>query len=189
MNIRHQELCSSQEWADAVDEALDAWMLTTGSDLGDDIVEIGPGFGATTKVLVRHCERVTAVEIDPDFAANLENTLGDRVKIINASGADVPLPSASYSGVVCFTMLHHVPSAELQDHIFAEAHRLLRPGGVFAGVDSQLSDAFAELHEGDVMVVVDAETLPDRLRTAGFTDITLDTTPGVKVSFHAKKPA
>jgi SAM-dependent methyltransferase len=188
MNTKHQELCSSKEWADAVGEALDAWMLTTGSDLGDDLVEIGPGFGATTRVLLRHCERLTAVELDPDFAIGLKEMFGDQLTILNASGADVPLPSASYSGVVCFTMLHHVPTPALQDQIFAEAYRLLRPGGVYAGVDSLYSEAFAALHEGDIMVPLDPDTFPDRLRAAGFVEVETEVTPEVIVRFHAKKP-
>ncbi|GAA1696363.1 class I SAM-dependent methyltransferase [Fodinicola feengrottensis] len=188
MNLRHQELCSSQEWADAVGERLDEWLTTTGRDIGNDIVEIGPGFGATTRVLVRHCERLTAIEIDPDFAAGLRAEFGDQVTIINASGADVPLASASYSGVVCFTMLHHVPSVELQDQIFAEAYRLLRPGGVVAGADGQDSEGFRALHEGDIMVVVEPDSFPDRLRAAGFTDIDVTVDPGVILTFHARKP-
>jgi SAM-dependent methyltransferase len=70
---------------------------------------------------------------------------------------------------VCFTMLHHVPSKALQDKLFTEVCRVLRPGGVFAGFDSQLSLRFRFLHLGDTMVVVDPKTFPDRLRAAGFT--------------------
>ena len=67
-------------------------------------------------------------------------------------------------------MLHHVPSRALQDALFAEACRVLRPGGVFRGVDSQPSLRFRMLHIGDTMVVVDPGTLPARLTAAGFDD-------------------
>ena len=33
-------------------------------------------------------------------------------------------------------MLHHVPSPALQDRVFSEARRVLRPGGVFVATDS-----------------------------------------------------
>jgi ubiquinone/menaquinone biosynthesis C-methylase UbiE len=51
----------------------------------------------------------------------------------------VRLPDAAFDGVVCFTMLHHVPSALLQYRLLAEVARVLRPGGVFAGTGSRSS--------------------------------------------------
>ncbi len=86
-------------------------------------------------------------------------------------GADLPFPDAAFDTVVCFTMLHHVPSAEHQDRLFAEVARVLRPGGTFAGSDSRLSMRFRLLHVGDTMVVVDPATLPARLNAAGLTDV------------------
>ena len=94
----------------------------------------------------------------------------DGVRIVHGSGTDMPLRDNGFSGVVCFTMLHHVPSPALQDELFAEAHRVLAPGGVFAGSDSQASVRFRLLHIGDTMVVVDPGTLPARLTAAGFDD-------------------
>jgi len=61
-----------------------------------------------------------------------------------------------------------VPSPAQQNKLFAEAARVLRPGGVFAGSDSRVSLRFRILHIGDTMVPVDPDTLPDRLVTAGF---------------------
>jgi hypothetical protein len=43
-------------------------------------------------------------------------------------------------------MLHHVPSAALQDRLLAEARRVLRPGGVFAGFDGVASWLFRVIH-------------------------------------------
>jgi hypothetical protein len=65
-------------------------------------------------------------------------------------------------------MLHHVPSPALQDRLFAEARRVLRPGGVFRAMDSRPSLAFRLLHVGDTMVPVDPDALPGRLSSAGF---------------------
>lgn len=185
MNAVHRKLCSSRMWANAVEKALSSWL--TGVDIGDDVVEIGPGYGATTRVLAKHCDRLTAVEIDPVLAARLEDAYGDRVKVVRASGAEVPLDAGTYSGVVCFTMLHHVSSVALQDSLFGEAFRLLRPGGVFAGVDSLPSLGFRLLHIGDTMVPISPATLPARLSAAGFTDVRVDTTRS-QVSFHATRP-
>jgi ubiquinone/menaquinone biosynthesis C-methylase UbiE len=109
------------------------------------------------------------------------------VEIVTGDGADMPLPDGRFSAAVCFTMLHHVPSPALQDRLFAEAYRVLRPGGVFAGSDSQLSLRFRLYHLFDTMVVVDPATLPGRLAAAGFTDIAVKTRTALK--FRARKPA
>jgi hypothetical protein len=56
-------------------------------------------------------------------------------------------------------MLHHVPSPELQDRLFAEVCRVLRAGGTFIGTDSIDSDAVRQGHVDDVFVPVDPATL------------------------------
>ncbi|MGH3841882.1 MAG: class I SAM-dependent methyltransferase [Pseudonocardiaceae bacterium] len=96
--------------------------------------------------------------------------LAGRVDVQHGDGAALPFADASFDAVVCFTMLHHMPSARQQDRLFAQVTRVLRPGGTFAGSDSRLSLLFRILHIGDTMVVVDPGTLPDRLRRAGLTD-------------------
>ncbi|WP_207123027.1 class I SAM-dependent methyltransferase [Actinocatenispora comari] len=85
-------------------------------------------------------------------------------------------------------MLHHVPSVAQQDALFAEACRVLRPGGAFRGVDSDLSIGFRLLHLGDTMVVLDPATLPDRLRRAGFAVDTVAHRPRREISFTARRP-
>lgn len=47
----------------------------------------------------------------------------------------MPYADRTFSGVVAFTVLRHVPSQKLQDRLFAEVHRVLRPGGDFVGTD------------------------------------------------------
>ena len=84
------------------------------------------------------------------------------------------LPSESFDGAVSFTMLHHVPSAALQDRLLGEVARVLRPGATFAGTDSRYSRYFGMLHWFDTMVVVDPATFPKRLEAAGFKDVRVD---------------
>ena len=50
-------------------------------------------------------------------------------------------------------MLHHVPSAELQDRLLREVHRVLRPGAPFAGSDSTPTPLFLLAHIRDTMVL------------------------------------
>ena len=42
MNQQHLELCASAEWAEAVQRWIIPW-VTEGVDLGDDVLEVGPG--------------------------------------------------------------------------------------------------------------------------------------------------
>ena len=62
MNQEHLTLCSSAEWAEAVQRWIIPWVLEA-VDLGDDVLEVGPGPGLTTDVLRTRVARLTAVEI------------------------------------------------------------------------------------------------------------------------------
>ncbi|MDX1492363.1 MAG: 16S rRNA (adenine(1518)-N(6)/adenine(1519)-N(6))-dimethyltransferase RsmA [Pseudohongiellaceae bacterium] len=42
----------------------------------DHLLEIGPGQGALTRKLIRHCKKLDAVELDRDLAAYLSETVG-----------------------------------------------------------------------------------------------------------------
>jgi SAM-dependent methyltransferase len=174
MNLCHRLYCSSRRWAKSVEQRLLPWALA-GVDLGDNVLEIGPGYGANIRVLVDKTPRYTAVEIDPATAEQLQEKYGDRAQIIHGDGTDIDLPEGHFSSVVCFTMLHHVPTPALQDRLFAEAFRVLRPGGVFAGSDGVSSTWFRILHLRDTCNPVPPDTLADRLQQAGFEDVHVDT--------------
>ncbi|WP_372406111.1 class I SAM-dependent methyltransferase [Streptomyces luteireticuli] len=167
MNLVHRRLCSSDRWARSVRDQLLPWALED-ARLGPDTLEIGPGYGATTSALLRRTERLTAVESDPSYTVRLRLLFGDRVDVVHGDGADLPLDDGRFDSVVCFTMLHHVPSVAAQDRLFAEAHRVLRPGGLFTGCDALSSWGFRAIHLGDTCVPVPPETLEARLRMAGF---------------------
>ncbi|GAA4930300.1 class I SAM-dependent methyltransferase [Actinomycetospora succinea] len=173
MNVMHRRLCRSDRWAERMHGQVLPWALE-GLDLGGDVLEIGPGYGVTTRWLVERTGPLTAVEVDPRLATDLDRQMAGRVDVHTGDGARLPFRDASFDVVVCFTVLHHVPSVAQQDRVFAEAARVLRPGGVFAGSDSVRSLRFRLLHVGDTMVVVDPATMPDRLRDAGFSEASAD---------------
>jgi SAM-dependent methyltransferase len=173
MNLCHRMCCSSDRYFRAVEGELLPWVLGD-VELGDNVLEIGPGYGANIRVLIDKAPHYTAVEIDPRMADRLKGKFGDRARIIRGDGTDTGLPSDEFSSVVCFTMLHHIPTPALQDRLFAEAFRVLRPGGVFAGSDSVASTLFSLLHFRDTCNPVSPDTLPDRLRAAAFDDVHVD---------------
>ena len=69
VNEAHQH-CGSDEWRQMIREFILPWALGD-VDLGDDVLEVGPGYGATTDVLSKAVPRLTSVEIDDELAAML----------------------------------------------------------------------------------------------------------------------
>jgi SAM-dependent methyltransferase len=174
VNEEHLTICSSPEWARLLEEHLLPWVLE-GHDLGDDLLEVGAGPGLTTDILRRHAARVTAVELDAGLAGKLAARLaGTNVEVVAADATGLPFPAGRFSAAACLTMLHHIPSAALQDAALAELHRVLRPGGVLVGSDGLDTPDRRRVHEGDIFVPVDPATLAGRLRDAGFADASVE---------------
>ena len=144
-------------------------------DLGQDLLEVGPGPGLTTDFLRVRFQRVTALEVDPALADSLKRRMsGTNVTVIQGDATALPFEDGQFSGAVAFTMLHHVPSPTLQDRLLCEVHRILRPGGMFAGTDSVWSPGLWLIHIGDTLVPVDPRTFKSRLESVGFADIHIE---------------
>jgi ubiquinone/menaquinone biosynthesis C-methylase UbiE len=175
MNKAH-EACGGDEWRQAIREVILPWALGE-TDLGDDVLEVGPGYGATTDVLSQSVPRLTSVEIDDELAAMLTDRFADvpTVQIVRGDATSLSYADDSFSGAACFTMLHHVPTIELQDQLFTEVARVLRPGAPLVASDSLASDELEAHHEGDTYNPVDPATLPARLTAAGFDDVQIKT--------------
>jgi ubiquinone/menaquinone biosynthesis C-methylase UbiE len=187
MNLAHALVCSSGWWARTVEHKLLPWGLAE-VDLGDQVLEVGPGFGATTRVLARSSGSLAVVELSEDYCKRLQNELGDDIEVVHADATAMPFADDRFSGVACFTMLHHVPSREQQDQLLTEVNRVLRPGGVFAGTDSLgTGRAFKLLHVRDTLVPVAPEELPARLERAGLIEPRVETA-GSSFRFRARKP-
>src|SRR5688500_8161916 len=129
MNRLHMWYCRSAGWSRRVERDLLPWALN-GVELGDAVLELGPGPGVTTRLLATRVRALTAIELDPVLATRLRNEGYD---VVEGEATALPFGDATFSAVVCFTMLHHLPDPAAQDRLFAEASRVLRTGGVFAG--------------------------------------------------------
>jgi SAM-dependent methyltransferase len=146
-----------------------------GIDLGRDVLEVGPGPGITTEYLLPRAGHLTCVEIDRELAEGLGLRMaGLNVRVVRGDATALPLRAGTFDSAVSLTMLHHVPSAALQDRLLAEVARVLRPNGLFVGVDSLAGPIFRMLHAFDTMAVVNPRTFAARLEAAGFTGPEID---------------
>lgn len=174
MNELHLQLLASPEWRQYLETDLMPWVLGS-SDLGDDVLEIGPGPGLTTDFLRERVAALTALELDEALAADLARRMdGSNVTVIHGDATSSCLTPGRFSAATCFTMLHHVPSPELQDRLFAEVLRVLRPGGTFIGTDATDTPSLRELHIDDIFVPVEADSLRNRLLAVGFEAVVVE---------------
>jgi SAM-dependent methyltransferase len=107
---------------------------------------------------------------------------------VEGDGTAMPFPDATFTGAVSCTMLHHVPSRELQDRLLAEVRRVLRPGAWFVGSDSTTSFVFRMAHWFDTMVLVDPASFAERLEAAGFANVAVRQGQGA-FRFRGRVPA
>jgi SAM-dependent methyltransferase len=186
MNADHEKLCSSPDWAAYLQSEI-LPVVTAGTRLGTDMLEIGPGPGAATAWLRQHVASLTALEADPAAAARLAGRyLDGSVTIDTGDATQMPYDDESFDSVGSFTMLHHVPTAMAQYRILAEALRVLRPGGTLLGSDSLASTGLHHFHAGDTYNPVEPATLLVWLRTLGFSAVTITVDEVLK--FTARKP-
>lgn len=187
MNENHAELCSSSEWAAHIRTEL-LPSLVAGVDLGDEMLEIGPGPGAATGWLCHKVRSLVALEVDTEAAANLAaRHAGTNVQVRIGDAADMTFADAVFDSVGCFTMLHHIPTISAQNKVLSEVFRVLRPGGVLIGADSLASNELHHFHVSDTYNPVEPSSLLPRIQTLGFRKIML-AVDGM-LSFVAYKPA
>lgn len=188
MNRAHLTYLAGPEWAETLRTELLPWLKEAGG-LGDDVLEIGPGPGLTTDLLLQLTAKVTAIEVDPHLATQLHARLpATRAEVIHGDASTVDLAADRFSAATCFSMLHHMESPQAQDRLFARLHHLLRPGAALLGTDSIDTELVRDAHVDDTFVPVDPAALDERLRSAGFTDVMVNMTNDHQFRFSARKP-
>ncbi|MGE2713252.1 methyltransferase domain-containing protein [Mycolicibacterium litorale] len=94
---------------------------------GGYIVDVGCGTGATTAILARHGTKATGIDLSPNMigeARRLNPELDFRIGAM----AHLDLGDETVDGLCAWYSVIHVPDGDL-DAVFAEFHRVLRPGG------------------------------------------------------------
>lgn len=187
VNRFHHWYCRTARWRKTVEQRI-PWVLD-GIELGPSLLELGPGPGLTTDFLRSQVQRLTAIEIDPALAEPLRLRLrGTNVEVVTGDATALPFSDKLFSSGVSFTMLHHVPSRDLQDRVLREMWRVLKPGGTFAGADSRQSYRMRLIHLGDTLVPIDPDTFGRRLEVAGFDVLVIEKNEQA-FRFQARRPS
>jgi cyclopropane fatty-acyl-phospholipid synthase-like methyltransferase len=140
------------------------------------VLDIACGFGGTLRTLARSGCRVRGVDISENCVdharkANSEAGLGELIDVDVGDFHNIDSPSNAWDAVVCQEAIIHSPD---RPKVFAEAHRVLRPGGVFALSDiltgdqaeiSMVEAAFARLGASAGATIGDYQKMA---RDAGF---------------------
>jgi SAM-dependent methyltransferase len=187
VNQAHLEFLASPEWARTLETDLLPWIDRV-ADLGDDVLEVGPGPGLTTDLLRARTTRVTAVELDNALAGALARRLGGtNVEVIHADARNTGLATERFSAATCFSVLHHISTRQAQDEVFAEIYRVLRPGAGLFATDSRDLDVIRHGHVDDTFVPLPEDTIVPRLEHAGFIDVDVEV-GDYQLRFAARKP-
>ncbi|MCX7305892.1 MAG: methyltransferase domain-containing protein [Hyphomicrobiales bacterium] len=102
---------------------------------GMDVLDIGCGIGGPARAIALETKaNVTGVDLTPDFveaASALSSMAGmdDRVVFTVGSALNLPFADATFDFA---TLLHVGMNIADKPQLFREAHRVLRPAGVFA---------------------------------------------------------
>ena len=96
------------------------------------VVDLGCGTGLSTRIWAGRAHEVVGVEASPEMLARAEAaTEADNARFVQAYAQATGLPGGEADLVTCSQALHWMEP----EPTFAEAARLLRPGGVFAAYD------------------------------------------------------
>lgn len=76
---------------------------------GDRVLEIGPGKGALTSLLLLELPRLTVIELDNELAGQLNAAFGERLTLHNDDVLDVDLRSIALNGNGKFRIVGNIP--------------------------------------------------------------------------------
>jgi SAM-dependent methyltransferase len=111
---------------------LDILCLAAQVDRPRLVVDLGSGTGLSTRPWAERADQVIGVEASPEMRAQAEAaTTAENVRFVQAYAQATGLPDGEADLVTCSQALHWMEP----EPTFAEAARLLRPGGVFAAYD------------------------------------------------------
>jgi SAM-dependent methyltransferase len=104
---------------------------------GGDVLSVGGGWHPGRHLFPAPAFSLLAVDADPERVAGvLETSRADEAQVGYAGRLE--LPEASFDVVLYRLVLHHIAFQESLSPCFAEAARLLRPGGALVAIEPGL---------------------------------------------------
>jgi len=176
MNSFENWFCASGLWRYLTERRWLPWALE-GTDLGEHVLEVGAGPGAATAELTRRVRNVTSLEYSHDFCVRLRAKV-DAARVVQGDASVLPFESHTFSSAIAVLVLHHLRSSDAQDRAFAEIFRVLKPGGVFVAIEIQDGWLTCVTHFRSTFVPVSTDGLNSRLRTAGFSNVSVKNRSG-----------
>src|SRR5260370_41034062 len=108
MNRFENWFCGSSIWRYVTERKLLPWILS-GYALGDHVLEVGAGPGATTDELLRRAGRGTSLDYDPSFVSKLaERHRKSNVTGVRGDAAALTFPDPTFSSVIAVLVRPHL---------------------------------------------------------------------------------
>jgi SAM-dependent methyltransferase len=101
---------------------------------GGDVLSVGCGWHPGRHLFPKPAWRMTGVEIDEAVVRHLVDA-GELDEGLSGRAGELPLPDESFDVVLYRLVLHHIVFQGPLQPVFAEARRLLRPGGALVAVE------------------------------------------------------
>jgi ubiquinone/menaquinone biosynthesis C-methylase UbiE len=169
MNSFENWFCASGFWRYMTERKWLPWALE-GTNLGERVLEVGAGPGAATAELARRARRVTSLEYSHNFCVKL-HTKVHAASVVQGDASVLPFESQTFTSAIAVLVLHHLRSSDAQDRAFAEIFRVLKPGGIFVGLEIQDGWLSRVAHFRSTFTPVLPDGLNGRLCAAGFSNI------------------
>lgn len=108
---------------DKVDKILQSIALKTE---GKSLVDLGCGTGFIINIAKKYFKKIVGVDITEKMIERV-NIEGGNIKLYLSEIANTPLESGEFDVCTAYAVLHHIKDLK---SVFAEAYRLLKPGGI-----------------------------------------------------------
>ncbi|HUY47093.1 MAG TPA: class I SAM-dependent methyltransferase [Streptosporangiaceae bacterium] len=151
-------------------------------------LEVGPGPGVSAEIIRRYANGLVVLERQLRLLPGLRSRLDGTTLIVAGDAVAMPFGSAEFTSVLSIMVLHHVWRPGDRERMLQESFRVLKPGGILAGVDATPAALRRRLvHLGDRVSPVDGPKLLTELGEAGFERAAIHNR-GSKFKFSATRP-